>query len=781
MHKQCGDYVDFYCLYNNGLNLSTPTHQTIQISVYYFNPDGSRELVGQPIHVTNNKAGILLNDKSGIIEDRNISRNSAQLENYFMNTTNFKTYLGYMGIDYTNLTRPSQPAPNGNYGYRFVIEPEVTAYLNRYLYLVTPKEIAQVGANSRYIKTLSAMLYLVYPDVGISAGNPNGASSWAEIKNLKTGWGYNIIDLTSKINELNPVCNYNNPNHFASSTSGPNGEDCCSYVLDNLKEYNITSSQLYDKYPRCRGNILKNCKFELTTSKPNCTGSTSYGRISDISVWDCIYASAYSTDSTIKNYFLKYSSPDNACKVYCRDEIEYYYPGNGMIALAGNYFTINDKLASYSTYLEGNEKTKIKPASLGPIKTITTRECSIAGTSNYSCETELNKQLSNLSSKAPEIEFSYESKYYNNPVENLQKVLKDDKTTTNGNLKSRKLTYYYSLPDNTYKYVSKNTGISYKVTSLIGKYPYLNIGAHSPIHFSEKPGSLNYQLTIKKFNLTNFDKVVLGGQTMSTNFVTSIETYIRTLMSSGNASLKNINGIYYLDQTFIKLLNKNNYTTDNFLAMSCANTNKYTCNSDYNGIYCYDKNTTTNSEQTYKNLENCIKQKVQDLTSQKANYKNDMLYSCKFTVENKLIPDPDSNDSKSNDLNVIFRPISLNNPFPGFDGKGRKTGSNWCYGMDCSNTNPIVESTITNNRDTTKDDIYRKLDPLYTITLNPGLIKEIREYNKKNSYDDFNLKCNTDGYKCLSDFIRVKYERYFKGCGISGKDTGLNCTSIDNW
>ena len=39
-------------------------------------------------------------------------------------------------------------------------------------------------------------------------------------------------------------------------------------------------------------------------------------------------------------------------------------------------------------------------------------------------------------------------------------------------------------------------------------------------------------------------------------------------------------------------------------------------------------------------------------------------------------------------LNVVFRPISLSNPFPGIDGKGRTPGSNWKNHL----------SVITNNR-----------------------------------------------------------------------------------
>ena len=89
---------------------------------------------------------------------------------------------------------------------------------------------------------------------------------------------------------------------------------------------------------------------------------------------------------------------------------------------------------------------------------------------------------------------------------------------------------------------------------------------------------------------------------------------------------------------------------------------------------------------------------------------------------------------------LVFRPISLSNPFPGQNGKGRSMGSPW--------TDDLKKTYITN-----RSDVYSK-KPLYSITLTPSSIKQIRDYNKKNSYDDFNLICS-NGEACYSDFIRT--------------------------
>lgn len=105
--------------------------------------------------------------------------------------------------------------------------------------------------------------------------------------------------------------------------------------------------------------------------------------------------------------------------------------------------------------------------------------------------------------------------------------------------------------------------------------------------------------------------------------------------------------------------------------------------------------------------------------------------SCDFDIEVK-------------DYELIFRPISLSDPFPGSNGKGRTPNSKvW-------DTNKI--DTYIKNR----QDAYTK-KPLYSVTLTPSQIQKIRGYNKTYKYDDFNLKCvgSKTGTACYSSFIRT--------------------------
>lgn len=67
----------------------------------------------------------------------------------------------------------------------------------------------------------------------------------------------------------------------------------------------------------------------------------------------------------------------------------------------------------------------------------------------------------------------------------------------------------------------------------------------------------------------------------------------------------------------------------------------------------------------------------------------------------------------------------------------------------------IINSTV-EKYITKREDSNSKKEPLYSFTLTPDKIKEIRDYNKDNSYNDFKLTC-TNGYNCISDFVTGLY------------------------
>lgn len=146
-------------------------------------------------------------------------------------------------------------------------------------------------------------------------------------------------------------------------------------------------------------------------------------------------------------------------------------------------------------------------------------------------------------------------------------------------------------------------------------------------------------------------------------------------------------------------------------------------------------------------------------------------YSCEYKVINRLIPctgddcdDPDcvgehcdrcygshcENDEGNtgfDGLNIIYRPISLTNPFPGEAGLGREPGINW--------TTSDIDHYIKKNRHVKENDVYKKT-PMYSFTLTPSAIRKIKSYNKTTEYSDFNLTCSSqnNGKRCTSNFLK---------------------------
>ncbi len=139
-------------------------------------------------------------------------------------------------------------------------------------------------------------------------------------------------------------------------------------------------------------------------------------------------------------------------------------------------------------------------------------------------------------------------------------------------------------------------------------------------------------------------------------------------------------------------------------------------------------------------------------------------------------------------INIIYRTISLRNPFPGKTAsvgnlittrnfsldnlKGRYPGSNW-------NNVGLVKTQILNNRGVEADQVYTKT-PLYSFILDTNTVKNIRNYNKsreKNGgYADFTLACK-NGVACLSDFIRdPQYGLVDGACKDDSHSNFYNCS-----
>ena len=142
-------------------------------------------------------------------------------------------------------------------------------------------------------------------------------------------------------------------------------------------------------------------------------------------------------------------------------------------------------------------------------------------------------------------------------------------------------------------------------------------------------------------------------------------------------------------------------------------------------------------------------------------------YSCPINVTNNILCKDDDCPTTSN-LDLIYRPISLTNPFPDVNKNSqyRLMGSNW--------DETYAEQIIANNRNVKDYNIYN-LKPIYTITLTPSTIKEIRNYNKKNSLNNFDMDCS-EGYKCMSKFLWEQFNEIIDGSNSCATSTGWDAT-----
>ena len=144
-------------------------------------------------------------------------------------------------------------------------------------------------------------------------------------------------------------------------------------------------------------------------------------------------------------------------------------------------------------------------------------------------------------------------------------------------------------------------------------------------------------------------------------------------------------------------------------------------------------------------------------------------YTCPYEVE-RYIP---GGNGDGRVRNFIFRTIDLDTPFVTETGQERVPGFNW-------RIKPEYILEITQNRGVSGNDLYRSgKDPMYTIDFtgaNKFRIRDIRNYNNSNPYDDFDMEC-TEGEMCRSRFLRSQNNNIMSNV-ISG--CGLNAT-IHNW
>lgn len=250
-----------------------------------------------------------------------------------------------------------------------------------------------------------------------------------------------------------------------------------------------------------------------------------------------------------------------------------------------------------------------------------------------------------------------------------------------------------------------------------------------------------------------YDYVVDAGTSSST-------TKINILDKSISTSLGNNNSLYAYTGTkegkIIKLPTSVDNTTNGYQSSSLNASNVNYGQNDK--LYRVFKNNGTDTLYagwgTSAEINNTIYQTMNTYKLKETNK------TCEMSTT-RVVDDRIDGGDILKDMGVQFRVISLSNPFPARDGSQRMPGKNW---LDTNKNN--VYKYITNNRNiqgekaqmtsnVDPNEIYTSKPPLYTITLDPQTMAKIREYNKRHSYGQLDLKCEEGtGRACISNFLR---------------------------
>ena len=200
------------------------------------------------------------------------------------------------------------------------------------------------------------------------------------------------------------------------------------------------------------------------------------------------------------------------------------------------------------------------------------------------------------------------------------------------------------------------------------------------------------------------------------------------------------------------------------------------CNGKYCGFKAYCIN---NSKNTTNSSESCITNElgvssIKDYLNSSSYNRSKLekaLRACEITICN-----PSSK--------VIFRTVSLKEPFLTSTGVKRTPGENW-------NSEELIELKIKNGRGVSGGKLYQK-DPIITIKLTPQDIKKIRANNKSigYGYSDFDLKClnNDKTSYCVSKLLHtneleldIKYSRNCRLNMSSTKEQYDNCYNTEKY
>lgn len=187
-----------------------------------------------------------------------------------------------------------------------------------------------------------------------------------------------------------------------------------------------------------------------------------------------------------------------------------------------------------------------------------------------------------------------------------------------------------------------------------------------------------------------------------------------------------------------------NTTYDSWTA-ECSRVRDLKCNDPDTPIKCPNDDSL--------DMTNCVKNKIYGGANEKEAYDLCVAQDCKCVGSEC---NAGYCEGSNCGLDIIYRPIFLNKPFPSIRATKRVAGANW-GGKNSLNNDGLGTKYITS----TASKMYQG-EPMYSFTLTPKALNVIKKYNDSHGYDDFNMTCGKNQY-CIGNVLRGDFGEYFTG------------------
>jgi len=744
----CGSSL---CPFNNR------NFKLVRMKVVYYDGGSIRRVNGsRDYYVLSNRGGshgLVRNDLENgghvydygnYIVDNSGTLSSSEMRNHLINKGNVDFVLKRMGLNGgtkdSKLNQHSDPAVlsgNGNInarGYRIIIEPIISATRRNSRSDITYYTVKEFfkgdNTNNGQNADTGWMLHTVYDDIGVSKAVWTGDRG--EMQKERTGNGYNIIDITRHVDQ--------NECYRVKDFDLKDAPKCINTNKQNIGSYN----EVYEKI-ECKDGTPKEEKEALVHGK----------RVRTVA---------------------------GTCRIYCKESVAVKFPGSISPAMkTGTHFvwpTIGNTI---------NDVNKLEIEGKRICRAITDAGADCIGQATNVTADQLYGNFKRS------VTVGYNGKDYKSDIQ-----LVVDKETSNISRSGNEITVtrnvQLKLPDNTYRFVNKESGKS--VSSIVGGISYTNIGyGNLPISSTEVTGK-DLKLELKNIELGANNS--FGKAANKVPYVCNYRTTkdnpscvcppgtenagkglwgIMTCGPKGSAGSGGETGLNcasaqseYCDltsSTFDELSDMKEKCPPDGESKYCPEPNEHiSLEACVNAGTGYEKckkrlcegsvpppgrnkyecpgNSPTNP---YMDISPCVETKMEQ-----GYRENEAIHVCQGIV----CPGTE----------IIYRTINLANPFPskelsagitGFNTDatvGRYPGYNW-------NSKEIVDAKILKNRGVESGKVYSK-EPLYIITLDRATMLAIRSYNRnqlRNStgYADFTLNCSNSrgGSACISrEFLR---------------------------